>query len=96
MDSRRRTSISREAVRYVVALLIMGAALVVRELLNPVLGDLGPFLSVYVALTVVSVYLGAGPATLTAILGLLGSTRFFLAQDHFSFESRFDLAYAVG
>jgi len=96
MDSRLRTSISREAARYVVALLIMGAALVVRELLNPVLGDLGPFLSVYVALTVVSVYLGAGPATLTAILGLLGSTRFFLAQDHFSFESRFDLAYAVG
>jgi signal transduction histidine kinase len=95
-DSWLHRWISREAARYVVALLITVAALAVRELLNPVLGDLGPFLSVYVALTVVSVYLGAGPATLTALLGLLGSTRFFMAQDHFSFDSRFDFAYAVG
>lgn len=90
-------SISREkAARYALAFLITAAALALRELLNPILGDLGPFLSVYVAVTLVSVYWGAGPATLTAILGLLGSTRFFLEQDHFRFESRFGLAYAVG
>lgn len=83
-------------MRYALALLMTAAALVLRELLNPVLGDLGPFLSIYAAVTLASVYLGAGPATLTAVLGLAGSTHFFLSQDHFSLESRSDLAYAVG
>jgi signal transduction histidine kinase len=69
--------------------------LLLRELLNPVLGDLGPFLSIYAAVTLTAVYLGAGPATLTAVFGLFGSTHFVLSRD-FSFESRYDLAYAVG
>lgn len=84
------------AARYAMALLITAAALVVRALFNPVLGDLGPFLSIYAAVTLTSVYLGPGPATLTAILGLLGSTHFFLSPDHFSFENRSDLTYAAG
>jgi K+-sensing histidine kinase KdpD len=83
-------------VRYTAALLITAAALVLRELLNPVLGGLGPLLSIYAAVTFAAVYLGAGPATLTAVLGLVGSTHFFLSQDHFSFANRPDLAYAVG
>ena len=96
-NRRLRFLLSRQnAVRYALALLITAAALALRELLNPVLGDLGPFLSIYAAVTLTSVYLGAGPATLTAILGLLGSTHFFLSQDHFSFESGSDLVYAVG
>jgi signal transduction histidine kinase len=85
----------RTAARYAMALLITAAALVLRGLLNPLLGDLGPFLSIYAAVTLASVFLGAGPATLTAVFGLLGSTHFFLSQD-FSFENRYDLAYAVG
>ena len=92
-----RASVSnRTAAQYAVALIITAAALALRGLLNPVLGDLGPFLSIYAAVTLASVYLGAGPATLTAILGLLGSTHFFLSRDNFSFESRSDLAYTVG
>jgi signal transduction histidine kinase len=87
---------NRTAARYSLALAITATALLLRALLNPVLGDLGPFLSVYAAVTLASVFLGAGPAILTAILGLLGSAHFFLSQDHFSFESRSDLAYAVG
>lgn len=86
----------RKTTRYVLALLITAVALALRELLNPMLGDLGPFLSIYTAVTLASVYLGAGPATLTAILGLFGSTRFFLSRDHFSFASRSDLTYAIG
>lgn len=82
--------------RYALALLITAAALLLRELLNPVLGDLGPFLSIYAAVTLTSVFLGAGPASVTAVLGLLGSTHFFLARDHFSLGSRSDLAYAIG
>src|ERR1700674_3395465 len=96
VDSRLHRLISREAARYIAAFLITGTALAVRDLLNPVLGALGPFLTVYVVLTVVSVFCGAGPAIVTAIFGLLGSTRFFLAQEHVSFETRFDLAYLVG
>ena len=90
----RRSFLIQMAVRYAMALLITAAALALRELLNPVLGDLGPFLSIYAAVTFASVYLGAGPATLIAVLGLAGSTHFF--QNHFSFENRPDLAYAVG
>lgn len=82
--------------RYGVALVVTAVALLLRELLNPVLGDLGPFLSMYAAVTLTAVYLGAGPATLTAVFGLFGSTHFFLSGDNFSFESRSDLAYAVG
>lgn len=89
-------SLGQTPMRYAVALLITAAALALRGLLNPILGDLGPFLSIYAAVTLASVYLGAGPATLTAVLGLAGSTHFFLSQDHFSLESRSDLAYAVG
>ncbi len=60
----RRSFLIQMAVRYAMALLITAAALALRELLNPVLGDLGPFLSIYAAVTFASVYLGAGPATL--------------------------------
>jgi signal transduction histidine kinase len=92
-----RFKLSRQTTaRYAMALLITAAALVLRALLNPVLGDLGPLLSVYAAVTLTSVYLGAGPATLTAILGLLGGTHFFFPRDQFSFESRSDLAYTAG
>jgi signal transduction histidine kinase len=92
-----RLAFSRETItRYALALLITVAALILRELLNPLLGDLGPFLSIYAAVTLASVFLGAGPATLTALLGLLGSTHFFLARDHFNFASRSDIAYAIG
>jgi signal transduction histidine kinase len=96
-DPRPHFLFSRQAAgRYALALLITAAALALRGLVSPILGDLGPFLSMYAAVTLTSVYLGAGPATLTTILGLLGGTHFFLSQDHFSFESRPDLAYAVG
>lgn len=92
----RSSFLSHAAARYGIALLITAAALVVRELFNPILGGLGPFLSVYAAVTFAAVYLGAGPATLTAILGLLGSAHFFLAPEHFSLANRDDLAYAAG
>jgi signal transduction histidine kinase len=92
----RSLLLGQTRLRYAAALLITAVALLLRELLNPVLGDLGPFLSIYAAVTFAAVYLGVGPATLTAVLGLVGSTHFFLSQDHFSFANRPDLAYAVG
>jgi signal transduction histidine kinase len=95
-NPRLRSLLGQTPLRYAAALLITAAALALRELLNPVLGDLGPFLSIYAAVTFASVYLGAGPATVTALLGLVGSTHFFLAQDHFSLQTRSDLAYTVG
>lgn len=83
-------------VRYVLALGLTIVALLVRWLINPVLGDLGPFLSVYAAVTLAAVFLGAGPATLTALIGLFGSSRWFLLQGDLKFENRSDLAYSVG
>ena len=88
---------SRRATgRYALALLITLAALLLRRLFDPILGDLGPFLSVYAAVILTSVYLGTGPAVITTFVGLLGSTRWFLSRDHFSFESRSDLTYVIG
>lgn len=86
----------RPWVRYSLAVALTVAALLLRELFNPVLGNLGPFLSLYVALTIAAIYLGAGPAALTTLLGLLGSTHWVLSQAHFSFESLPDLAYSAG
>jgi signal transduction histidine kinase len=87
---------NQPVARYALALGLTVLALLVRSLINPVLGDLGPFLSVYAAVTLAAVYLGAGPASLTALIGLIGSTHWFLSQDHFSLESRSDLAYSAG
>jgi len=86
---------NQPAARYALALGLTILALLVRWLINPVLGDLGPFLSVYAAVTLAAVYLGAGPATLTALIGLIGSSRWFLLQGQLKFE-RSDLAYSAG
>lgn len=86
---------NQPAARYVLALGLTILALLVRWLINPVLGDLGPFLSVYVVVTLAAVYLGAGPATLAALVGLVGSSRWFLLQGQLKFE-RSDLAYSAG
>jgi len=86
---------NQRAARYGLALGLTTVALLVRWLINPVLGDLGPFLSVYAAVTLAAVYLGAGPATLTALIGLLGSGRWFLLQGQLKLE-RSDLAYSAG
>jgi signal transduction histidine kinase len=86
---------NQPVTRYALALGLTLLALLVRWLINPVLGDLGPFLSVYAAVTLAAVYLGAGPATLTALLGLVGSSRWFLLQGQLKFESS-DLAYSAG
>src|SRR5579864_7433684 len=87
---------NQPATRYVLALGLTILALLVRWLINPVLGDLGPFLSVYASVTLAAVYLGAGPATLTALIGLIGNSRWFLLQGQLKFESRSDLAYSAG
>ena len=86
---------NQPVARYALALGLTILALLVRWLINPVLGDLGPFLSVYAAVTLAAVYLGAGPATLTALIGLIGSSRWFLLQGQLKFESS-DLAYSAG
>jgi len=87
---------NQPVARYTLALCLTVLALLARWLVNPVLGDLGPLLSIYAAVTLAAVYLGVGPATLTALIGLAGSAHWFLSQDHFSLESRSDLAYSGG
>jgi signal transduction histidine kinase len=86
---------NQPTARYGLALGLTILALLVRWLINPVLGGLGPLLTVYAAVTLAAVYLGAGPATLTALIGLVGSSRWFLLQSQLKFE-RSDLAYSAG
>ena len=69
------------AFRYLVALLSLAAAIVLRALLDPVLGDRVPFVTVFGALIVAAWFGGFAPALAAALLG-------YLAVDYFFIEPR--------
>lgn len=64
--------------RYGVAALSVAVAVTVRLLLDPVLGDAGPFATVYFSVLVAGRYGGFGPALLAALLGAVASTWWIL------------------
>jgi hypothetical protein len=81
---------------YVLALLAAAAALLLRRLLDPVLGESGLFLPLYAAVTFISVYLGTGPSLLTTLAGLFGSYWLVFKPNNLSITSRTELAYIIG
>jgi PAS domain S-box-containing protein len=60
-------------VRYGVAVAAVVAAVAVRELLDPVLGDAFPFATVFFAVLVAARYGGFGPALMATLLGAVAS-----------------------
>jgi signal transduction histidine kinase len=85
------------ATRYALAVLITGAALLLRRLFDPVLGESGPFLPLYAAVAFTSVYFGTGPSILATLIGLIGSTYWFLSrEDTVAVMSRSHLAFITG
>jgi signal transduction histidine kinase len=85
------------AARFVLAVLVAGAALLLRGLFDPVLGESGPFLPLYAAVAFTSVYFGTGPSILATLIGLIGSTYWFLSrEDTVAVMSRSHLALITG
>lgn len=63
---------------YLVAAAAVVAALLLRFLLNPVLGQQGPYLILTLPVVVAAVYGGFGPAMLATVLGTLAGTYLFI------------------
>jgi K+-sensing histidine kinase KdpD len=64
-------------LRYVLALAVVGVAVLVRVALVPVMGLNVPYVTIYPAIMIVAVVFGTGPGVLAALLGIA------LAEYHF-------------
>jgi len=63
---------------YLAAVCAVGAALLLRYLLNPVLGQQGPYIVLTLPIAAVAVYGGFGPALLATVLGTVAGIFFFV------------------
>jgi K+-sensing histidine kinase KdpD len=70
--------ISNTWARYTLALVAITLALIVRCLLDPVLGNYTPFITLFAAVAFSAAYAGLGPSILATVLGLLGATYWFV------------------
>lgn len=69
-------------LRYTVAPLAVVLAWAIRTLLDPALGDIQPFATFYIAVTLVAAWAGWQPAVLTTIAGYFVAHWFFLPPRH--------------
>ena len=74
---------------YVVALAAVLAAMTLRYLLNPLLGQQGPYLILCLAIVVAAFYGGFGPAVFATLLGTAIGTYFFIG-DRYRLEAFFE------
>ncbi len=70
-------------VRYAIAFMLTGIALVGRWKLVPVLGDHVPFALVYGAVVLSALYLGLGPSIAASVMGVVGVRFFFTPHSFF-------------
>jgi signal transduction histidine kinase len=73
---------NKTAVRYAVALLATGLALLIRLALNPFLGDYVPYITLFPAVAFCTWYCGVGPSILSGSLGLVGLRYWFMPPAH--------------
>jgi PAS domain S-box-containing protein len=64
--------------RYSISLVATAVALLLRRLLDPILGDYSPFITLYPTIVFLAMYVGVGPSVASAIIGVLGVTYWFL------------------
>jgi K+-sensing histidine kinase KdpD len=64
--------------RYSLSLIAIVIVLVVRKLIDPVLGDYTPYITLYPTMVFLAMYLGVGPSVVAATLGALGATCWFV------------------
>jgi PAS domain S-box-containing protein len=85
MDTRawRWTQFSKSMpFRYGVAVLVTAVALLLRQALDPYLGNYTPFITMFPTVAVLAAYFGLGPSALSVLLGLLGVTYWFVPPRH--------------
>src|SRR6516165_5659557 len=72
----------RVATNYTLALLAAAAAVLLRGLLNPMLGDQNPYHTLWLAVVFSAWYCGIGPSIVTILAGLVGIWYWFLPPFH--------------
>jgi len=78
--------------RYGLAVLAIGIALTLRELLRPFLGSSNPYHTIWAAIVFAAWYCGLGPSILAAVIGAAGAWYLFVAPYYsFAFQSRADI-----
>jgi PAS domain S-box-containing protein len=79
----RWTQFSKSTLyRYGLAVLVTAAALLLRQVLDPYLGNYTPFITMFPTVAVLAAYVGLGPSALSVFLGLLGVTYWFVPPRH--------------
>jgi signal transduction histidine kinase len=74
--------IPRVVVRYTVALLLMAVAVLVRWLLNPLLDNSIPYVTLFPAVAFAAWYCGIGPSIVSTILALVAATYLVIPPVH--------------
>jgi PAS domain S-box-containing protein len=75
-------TLKKEAIRYALAALAAIAALALRYLLDPLLGDKNPYHTLWLAIVFTAWYCGIGPSILASAIGLMGLKYWFLPPYH--------------
>ena len=95
LDARRSlpSFVSAYAItRYAVAVLAVVVSLLLRQLLDPLLGPHNTYHTAWAAIVFVSWYCGLGPSILAVLLAGLGSTFYFVTPLHsFAIQNRQDM-----
>jgi PAS domain S-box-containing protein len=73
--------VKQPTARYVLAVLAAVAALVLRKLLNPLLGSENPYHTAWVAVAFSAWFCGIGPAIVTVVISVVGIWYWFLPPD---------------
>jgi PAS domain S-box-containing protein len=73
--------------RYSIGLVATAAALLLRNLLDRVLGAYSPYMTLYPTIVFLAMYVGVGPSVASAIVGVLGVTYWFLQHRSFFYLS---------
>ena len=85
MDTRasRWTQFSKSMLfRYGLAVLVTAAALLLRQVLDPYLGNYTPFITMFPTVALLAAYVGLGPSALSVLLGLFGVAYWFVPPRH--------------
>jgi PAS domain S-box-containing protein len=85
------------ATRYTLAIFAAAAALFLRNLLIPLLGNNNPYHTVWLAVVFAAWYCGLGPSIVASVIGALGVWYWFLPPSHsFAIRDRNDIYGLLG
>lgn len=91
------STLRKQVVRYGLAALAAIAALVLRYLLDPLLGTRNPYHTLWLAIVFAAWYCGIGPSILAIVIGVLGIWYWFLPPYHsFAINDRTEIFGMLG